>query len=232
VAWSLCFEEQFYLVCFLALWLAPRRIFATLAAASAALLALRASVWAMGGLPRLTGTFPLLWHEFAVGLAVYYRLNVSTSGASRRWVDAALVAMLAAGVLTGGRDTAVAAAFGLTLIALWRWDGLISGLAVLGPLRACGRRCYSIYLAHLPVCVVGSLVLIELGLTGFWARALVVIPFVSAAAIAVGFVFFDLVESRFLNPPAIGTRADIRRAAGLRPLTRPPLAGDAMGLQA
>jgi peptidoglycan/LPS O-acetylase OafA/YrhL len=232
VAWSLCFEEQFYLVCFLTLWLAPRRVFEALAAVSATLLALRVTVWAMGRLPTLTGTFPLLWHEFAVGLAVYYRLNVSTSGASRRWIDAGLVAMLAAGISTGGRDTAVAAAFGLALIALWRWDGLISGLAALKPLRACGRRCYSIYLAHLPVCVVGSISLIELGLTGFWVRALVVIPVVSAAAVAVGFAFFDLVESRFLNPPAIGSRSDIRRAVGLRPLTGPPLAGEAMGLHA
>jgi peptidoglycan/LPS O-acetylase OafA/YrhL len=114
--------------------------------------------------------------------------------------------MVVVGLLTSGRDTAVAASFGLTLVALRRWDGLASDLAWLGPLRACGRRCYSVYLAHLPVCVIGTAALVELGLVGFWARALVVIPLVSIAAVAVSWMFFDVVELRFLKPPAVCAR--------------------------
>jgi peptidoglycan/LPS O-acetylase OafA/YrhL len=217
VAWSLCFEEQFYCLCFIALLVAPRRTVAALAGLTAVLAAVRVGAWACDGLPRLRGTFPLLWHEFAVGLAVYYRLNLARGRVERALIDAGLLALLAAGLLAGGRETATAAGFGLVLMALRRWDARAEDLAWLGPLRACGRRCYSIYLAHLPVCVVGALGLVELGVTGFWGRALVVVPLVSALAVAASFGFFALVESRFLGPPPprprFSGRSPVRRPA-------------------
>ena len=77
VAWSLCFEEQFYLICFLALLLAPGRFFTALAGATLVIAAVRVWFWWSNGLGSLRGTFPLIWHEFAVGLAVFYRLNVA-----------------------------------------------------------------------------------------------------------------------------------------------------------
>jgi peptidoglycan/LPS O-acetylase OafA/YrhL len=95
----------------------------------------------------------------------------------------------------------VAASFGLLLIALRRWDGPAAGLRWLDPVRACGRRSYSIYLAHLPACVVADLALYDLGLTGFWARALVTVPLASALGVATGWVFYALVEAHFVNSP-------------------------------
>jgi peptidoglycan/LPS O-acetylase OafA/YrhL len=227
VAWSLCFEEQFYLICFLALVFAPRRTAAALAGLTAAIAALRVGAWAYGGLPRLRGTFPLLWHEFAVGLAVYYRLNLARGRLGRALVDAGLIALLAAALVTRGRGTATAAGFGLVLIALRRWDDLSETLAWLGPLRACGRRCYSIYLVHLPVCVVGALAMMELGVTGFWGRALVVVPLASAAGVAASFGFFALVESRFLGPPPPRPRF-----SGRSPVRRPVWADRLAGQRA
>jgi peptidoglycan/LPS O-acetylase OafA/YrhL len=224
VAWSLCFEEQFYLVCFLALILAPRRVVAALAGLTAAVVTLRAGAWACGGLNHLRGTFPRLWHEFAVGLAVYYRLNLARGRRGRLLVDAGLLALLIIGLGTRGRETATAAGFGLVLVVLRRWDAAAEGLTWLAPLRACGRRCYSIYLAHLPVCVVGALGLVELGVAGFWARALVVVPLVSAAAVATSFGFFALVESRFLGRPPVRPRF-IGRVPVRRPALPVSLAG-------
>jgi peptidoglycan/LPS O-acetylase OafA/YrhL len=202
VAWSLCFEEQFYLMCFLALWLAPgRMMYPALGVATLVIVAARALVWQFGDLWSIRGTFPLLWHEFAVGLAVFYRFNVAKAPIERRLVDVGLAALLLTGLLTAGRETVTAAAFGLVLIALKRWDVRSESLGWLAPFRASGRRCYSIYLAHLPVCVVGNHWLFDLGLTSFWARTLVMMPLVSVAGVAAGWAFHALVETHFLNPP-------------------------------
>jgi peptidoglycan/LPS O-acetylase OafA/YrhL len=222
VAWSLCFEEQFYLIGFFALMLAPRRLGAALAGTSLAILGVRVLAWSSGRLDALSGTFPLLWHEFAIGLAVFYRLNRSRGFWERRMVELGLVALIAAGILADGPNTAIAAAFGLLLIALRPLDRLSDGFRALEPLRACGRRCYSIYLVHLPACVIGNHWLYEQGLTAFWARALVMVPLVSAAGVAVGWAFHGAVEAYFLTPP---TGLAGKLAPRLRPARRPALAG-------
>ena len=176
----------------------------------------------------IRGIFPNLWHQFAIGLAVYYRLNLAKTPRARRAIDLGLAVLLVAGLVMLERETVTAAAFGLALIALRRWDHKTDTLAWLQPFRACGRRCYSIYLAHLPIVVVGNLWLYQLGLTGFWGRTLVMIPLVSAVSVAVSWAFFALVEATFLNPPvlrkprqgSVPTHADV------------PLGGEAVGLQA
>ena len=203
VSWTLCFMEQFYLVCFLVLLLAPGRLYGALAAVSAAAVGLHVVAWDVGAAHRLAGTFPVLWHEFAVGLAVYWRLEAAATRAGRSAVDAGLAALLAVALGNGMDSTAKAAAFGLVLIGLRRWDGRLDAWRALDPLRACGRRCYSIYLAHLPVCVVGSLGLYELSVQGFWARALFTVPVVSAAAVGAGFLFHRVVERPFVEPPPL-----------------------------
>jgi peptidoglycan/LPS O-acetylase OafA/YrhL len=206
VAWSLCYEEQFYLVCFLALLL-TRRLFGTLAVVTAAVLALRLALEDVGQLGRIDGAFPELWHEFAVGVAVYWRLNKAESARSKRAVDvflAVLIALWMAGYLRGTPvegSTPAAVVFGYLLILLRRFDKQSNQLVWLAPLRACGRRCYSIYLVHLPVCTIGNLWLFERGLTSFWARVLIMIPIVSTAAVGMSWLFFQLVERHFLNPP-------------------------------
>ncbi len=202
VAWSLCFEEQFYLVCFLTLAVAPRRLLPALGAATAAIVGFRVFAWDSGWIVRYRGMFPELWHEFAVGLGVYWRLALAPPGRARLAVDAALVGLLAVGLGWSYPSTAAAAAFGLVLIATRRLDAAAAGQAWLSPLRACGRRCYSLYLIHLPVCTVGSEWLVGLGLADFRSRVLVVVPLVTLASIGAGWAFFAAVESRFLNPPS------------------------------
>jgi peptidoglycan/LPS O-acetylase OafA/YrhL len=199
VAWTLCYEEQFYFVCFLMLWLAPRRLYEALAVFSAVVIAFRIGIWGVGWVDRIDGTFPTLWHEFAAGLAVYWRLNVARCEGAKRAVEAGLAALFVIGLLWGLRSTAGAGGFGLILIALRRWDGQADDWAPLRALAACGGRCYSIYLAHLPVCTVGIASLGELGLTGFWTRVVVVVPLLWVVATAAGWLFFELVESRFHN---------------------------------
>jgi peptidoglycan/LPS O-acetylase OafA/YrhL len=209
VAWSLCYQEQFYVICVLALWLAPNRLGRALALATTAIVAFRLGAWDAGALHRIEGLFPVYWHEFAVGLAVYWRLNGCTGPATpanlaaKRGLDLFLVALLVSASRYGFVSTIAASGFGLLLIGLYRWDHLTGGLHWLGPVRACGRRSFSIYLAHLPVAAVGNTLLYDLGLTGFWARLLVTVPLVTMASVAVGWGFFHLVERWFLGAPAL-----------------------------
>jgi peptidoglycan/LPS O-acetylase OafA/YrhL len=216
VAWSLCYQEQFYLICVLALWLAPARLERALALATAAILAFHLAAEDSGRLFYYDGTFLIYWHVFAVGLAVYWRLNRSAAEPAwaRRGVEAGLAALAYLGYSGGSVPEAASATFGLVLIAMYRWDKAAGALAWLAPVRACGRRSYSIYLIHLPVTTAGNVLLTQLGVGAFWPRVFVALPLVTAASFAVGWAFHRAVESHFLGPPPVpGVRA--RRAAAL-----------------
>lgn len=217
VGWALCYQEQFYLVCFGLFLLAPRRLYRALAATTAAIVAVRVIAWDSGALGRLDGLFPIYWHEFAVGLAVYWRLNVRASRAVRRAVDLGLVGLLAITARNGPDSTVAAAAFGLVLIALRRWDEPIGRLGPLEPLRSLGRRSYSIYLIHLPVCVLTGAAMNELGVNGFWGHAATTIPASLAGSLAVGWLFHHWIDLHFHKPP----RIDVSRFKLPRP--RPPI---------
>ena len=202
IGWSLCYEEQFYLICFLTLLIAPRRVHVVLAGLTGLIVGYRVFAWDAGWLAWTEGIFLNLWHEFAVGLAVYWRLVVVESSRTKRAIEAGLGILLAVGLASGSRSTAMASGFGLALIAFRGLDPAVSRQSWLRPVRACGRRCYSIYLVHLPVCTVANEWLSSLGLVGFWWRVVVMIPLVSLGSVAVSWLFFEVVEKRFLNPPA------------------------------
>ena len=203
ISWTLCFEEQFYLVGFALLLIWPRRLFVAIAVVSALILALDLAAFDAGWFNRLEGIFPELWYQFAAGLAVYWRLVRARSSQTRHVVDLALVALAATGWLAGNKAMAVVALFGLGLIALRPFDDRLTRARVLAPFRAAGRRCYSIYLIHLPVCTVGTEVAVQLGYTGFWTKALVVAPLVAVAGVGAGWLFYAGVERWFHNPPTV-----------------------------
>ncbi len=226
IAWSLCYEEQFYFVCFLALLIAPKRLGGLLVIITITNFLIRLGMEDTGRLHLIAGSFFYLWHEFAIGLAVYWRLNVAGPPRLKSAIDITLVVLVGIGLL--GYVTSpvpyslfAASLFGLGLIVMRRWDEPSLTWAWLEPLRACGRRCYSMYLVHLPICTVGNLWLYEQGMTGFWARVLLMIPLVSAVAVAGSWVFFWGVERHFLNLPIV-TRDPSEK--GLR---AEPLAGEA-----
>jgi peptidoglycan/LPS O-acetylase OafA/YrhL len=158
--------------------------------------------WDAGALHRIDGTFLARWHEFAVGLAVYWRLNAAGSRAGRRGVELGLAALLGLAVALGAVSAAATAAFGLTLIGLRRFDARWRGLAWLAPLRACGRRSYSLYLIHVPACLLTGAAARGLGVTGFWGSALLAVPAMTAASVGAAWVFYGRVERPFAEPPA------------------------------
>lgn len=222
VAWSLCYQEQFYLACFLMLVLFPARFERAMMWATAAIVGFRVFAWDAGALHRIAGTFPMLWHEFAIGLVVYLRLGRPTTPGVRRGLEFGLVALLGIALGAGLTSTAGAAGFGLLLIAMHRWDGSIRDLRWLEPLRACGRRSYSIYLAHLPTAMILNAWLQARGLDGFWSRALVMIPASVSASVAAGWIFYRVVERHFLDLPT-----SLRVSTGVGRVDRAPHAAPA-----
>ncbi len=201
VAWALCYQEQFYLVCFLALILLPRRLHAALAGATLVIVCFRIWTKTVGSDRYYHGLFPDLWHEFAVGLLLFWRLNVANSTIAKRSVEFGLVGVAATGIWLGMTSTTAAAVFGLILIGCYRWDAAVARIHSLDPVRACGKRSYSVYLIHLPVCTVGNVVLAALGLSTFWSRALIMVPAVTFASIAAGYVFYNVADRRFTSLP-------------------------------
>jgi peptidoglycan/LPS O-acetylase OafA/YrhL len=197
VAWSLCYQEQFYVICFLAVLLAPRHLFKVLAGASLLIIGTRLALADSGRIDQLNGFFPMYWHEFAVGLVVYWRINQAPDALSRRLVDIGLLALIGIAFANQASETAVAAGYGLLLVAIRPWDARLAETRWLAPVRACGKRCYSIYLTHMLVCSIGAMALVHAGLSGFWARAFVVVPALIGVSLAVSWLFYDLVESRF-----------------------------------
>ena len=207
VAWSLCYQEQFYVVCALLLWLVPGRLARWLAYCTVGFVFARVALEDIGRGPRIEGTWLIFWHVFAVGLAVYWRLvaSVGVDIRRRRLVEAGL-ALLAVLSFSGWDSIPTVAPylFGLALIGLHRWDAAGMGLRCLAPVRACGRRSYSIYLIHLPVTTAGNSLLVMAGLEAPWARALVILPAVTVASLGAGWIFHATVERHFLGlPPAV-----------------------------
>lgn len=199
VAWSLCYEVQFYVVCAAVLLLSRRWLFAGLAAVTLGCLGAQACVRSLDRWALLAGSFALWWEQFAVGLAVFWRLNHAATRWSRALIDLALLAGAGYGLTTDDPEMTLAAGFALGLVALRRFDRPDGWPGWLRGLHHAGLRSYSIYLVHLPVVVVTSLTLIHLGLTGYWQRVGIVIPLASAAGAAAGWPFFRHVESRYLS---------------------------------
>lgn len=204
VAWALCYQEQFYLICFVALVFFPRRLYAALGVATLLIIGFKLMITDLRRDQYYLGFFPDLWHEFAVGLFLYWRINVATTPAARRTVELLFVGLFVFATWKAMVTTQAAALFGLLLIAIYRWDEPIALIKGFDPLRALGKRSYSVYLIHLPVCTIGNVVLAEIGLNSFWQRTLVMIPLVMVGSTLAAWAFSAAVDRHFGSLPIVG----------------------------
>ena len=204
VAWALCYQEQFYLICFLSLVFFPRQIYAALGVATAAIVAFKLVISDVHMDARFLGFFPDLWHEFAVGLFLYWRINVAATFASRRAVEGLFVLLFAFACWGQMISTQAAALFGLLLLGAYRWDLPIARIKQFDFLRSLGKRSYSVYLIHLPVCTIGNAALGDLGLDSFWSRAFVMIPLVMLGSVLAAYLFYAGVDRHFGSLPIVG----------------------------
>ena len=194
VAWSLCYQEQFYLICALALCLGRGSLEKTLLWLTAGIVGLRVILGDVGWLASIEGLFPMLWHDFAVGLAIYWRLNLCRSTRGRWMHDIGLALVLAVVLYNGVVSTIAASAFGLLLVGLRRFDVPMARSAWATPLKYLGVRSYAMYLIHLPAAVLVSGLAAEFGESGFWTRAALLFPLATAGSIVAGIAFHAWVD--------------------------------------
>jgi peptidoglycan/LPS O-acetylase OafA/YrhL len=213
-AWTLCYEEQFYIVCGLLLF-APRRFFTGIAVVSAiTVLTLTSSI--LTSRVQISGFFfDGYWLSFAAGVAVYYHLNYARPGGNasasiRMGIALLLVAIVRYVFLRHSNNERLrfelynlllAGLFAIALLHLRPFDQRLSSSAILRPLTSCGRMCYSLYLIHWPVTILVGHALYSAGVRGFLPVLTIMIPALTAASIAAAALFYFLVERHFLNSP-------------------------------
>jgi peptidoglycan/LPS O-acetylase OafA/YrhL len=164
--WSLCYEEQFYLVIALMVLVAGRARVSVLAM-STVLMGV-ALIWNVVWPTTSFGLFIEYWSLFAMGILVFHRLCRIQSVLQRRTIDVGLALVFAASAyvrwLAGVhwpevtdptaelrivyRELAIAAFFALVLIATRPSSERVASLRVYRPLAALGHITFSLYLIH------------------------------------------------------------------------------------
>jgi peptidoglycan/LPS O-acetylase OafA/YrhL len=213
-SWTLCYEEQFYVVCGLILLAAPRRFFLGAAVVTALTACLTPLAFVDAGFSIRGFFFDGRWLLFATGVLVYYHVNYATASGRRcilGFLGLCLISALALryGLLLNGTreqkehafEFVVGSGFALVLIGLHRWDRALTRAPLLAPVAFCGTMCYSLYLIHWPVSKAICHTLWLNGLRGPWPTLLIAMPLAAVASILASWVFYLLVERRFLNPP-------------------------------
>jgi peptidoglycan/LPS O-acetylase OafA/YrhL len=194
VYWSLCYEEQFYIVMALTLLASgPRRLHLLLA------VTLIAAAYCLPFWPaqlRTSGLFLGYWLSFASGLAAFAWLHMP----SHRWWALAVFGCVAIALAqTHDVALAISGAASLAFIALEPYDEALARTRVGTVLIGVGLFSYSLYLVHVPIAgrVVNGLRRLPLPLLVPSAIAI-------GVSIAAGWTYYTTVERRFLNaaPPA------------------------------
>lgn len=217
-AWSLCYEEQFYAICGLALFIAPRRFFHVLLGVTLAV----GGVWIAterGHLPAANGLFlDGRWFTFSAGILVYYRVTYAR-GWKATAADAALLAALTAAILLCRKWPAVyryyefpaGLLFAALIAFLHRWDLAIHSSRLLKPITLCGTMCYSLYLVHWPIVKAIASLFYSAGVRDAWPTLLISIPTSVGVSIALSWIFHVLVERRFLNSSVGAATAQLEK---------------------
>ena len=202
--WTLCYEEQFYLVAGVMLLLCPKRFFLAAIVVSIGTVAVRLASKVFG-LATTGFFFDGRWLLFALGILVYYWVNYAQRRG--RVISVAFLALMALAILIAPIqlpnkiEYGTGVLFALMLVGLHRWDVGIASARLLKPLAICGTMCYSLYLIHWPLVLAISHALYRNGLVGPMNHLLITLPLCVAASVAVGWTFHLFVERRFLNAP-------------------------------
>lgn len=212
--WTLCYEEQFYVVAALILIVASRRLFTAAAVVTGLIVVGKAISWKLGW--DVKGSlFDGGWFQIAAGILLYYRVTKATPK-QILWINVAF----ALGMLLSLRnpsklvefypnhDTERFVAFSFALLAslCYPRDQKIRHCRWFKPLAIVGGMSYSIYLIH-PLIAKGiSFGAFRAGVTDNLATLIIVLPICIALSIAAAFVFHRLVERHFI-PKAKSTKS-------------------------
>ena len=215
--WSLCYEEQFYLIVGLLVLICRRWFFPAIAVITllVCLNVFDFSAFIGNNLnayrsPLSGFFFDGLWLPFAAGVGVYYQLNYASQRV--RWaLDVLLLYALAWSLLMIGSFSklsgnlpgyvGIGTAFALALKWLHPHDAAIATTRFTAPLRFCGRMCYSLYLVHAPIAGVIAWNFFRWGINTPELALMITVPMCLTISILVSYGFHRLVETRFVNAP-------------------------------
>ncbi len=204
--WTLCYEEQFYLVAALILLYASRRIFTAAVVVTVIIFVGKAITWRCGW--EVKGSlFDGGWFQIAAGILLYYRVNRATA-AQIPWIHVVLLL----GILVSLRhpsyllefypnhDTErfIAYSFALAMSFLYPYDQRLKKAKLLTPLRTIGGMSYSVYLCH-PLIAKGiSFAAFRSGIEGNTITLFGVLPLILCLSVATAFIFHRLIERHFI----------------------------------
>ena len=210
VAWTLCYEEQFYLLMGLMLLATKGRGFYVLVSlCSLVSFLLMEQPFAKGWF------FDGFFLMFAVGVFSYFFL-VNTQYKHLGVLSLSiLVAISSWSCAFSGVDVfdandvkvslSVSLVFGMVLILLHPLDRLICSYRTSKVLMILGQRCYSMYLVHFPIVILfSSYFFFQLGWTSPFATLVLTVPICLLVTFLSTEVFYRLIEVRFLNPSNSG----------------------------
>jgi peptidoglycan/LPS O-acetylase OafA/YrhL len=200
--WTLCYEEQFYVVTGLAVVATRTHWLKVLAGVTLAVIALRAllPVQALDGF-----FFDGRWLLFAAGVGVYAHLHHACG--LTRLVMPAVCLLAVMWALTApdlghqlfpfSLEVLESAVFAMVLMGLHAHDHALRTRPRW--LHWVGRRSFSIYLVHWPISQAIVQIGFALGIEGFWPHAATSLPLSIAASLAAGGWFYDAVERHCLS---------------------------------
>jgi peptidoglycan/LPS O-acetylase OafA/YrhL len=198
-SWTLCYEEQFYLVVGVFLLLAPRRLFVASTILTSVLAVMHTCFPSLREEAR-GFFFDGQWFLFAAGIAVFYDINYANRIQS--WLLRLLLVVCAALSICNllfDRRMSAGFVFAILILLVHPWDAWLSSRRWLRPLVFCGTMCYSMYLIHEIIVLAISRGFKFYGPPGDLVVLLAVLPLCVAATIAAGWAFHVAVERRFLN---------------------------------
>jgi peptidoglycan/LPS O-acetylase OafA/YrhL len=211
--WTLCYEEQFYVVTGALLVLARRWFFAAAGLVSLAVVAVVAAC-SLRDVDIEGFFFDGSWLMFASGVLIYWGINYR--GPAVRAGSLVLFVAVTCWSTFGrssfepyvgwrtDHELGVATAFAAILLLTHRWDEPLARARALAPLIAwCGTMCYSLYLVHWPIVKPLANVVSWTGMTGHAFTLFVTVPLCVAVSSVIAWWFHRRVELRFMNtqPP-------------------------------
>jgi len=200
-AWTLCYEEQFYLVMGLLLVGSPRLLFKSTALLTLATLPFIGQKFATGFF------FDGYWLAFAAGVLVYHALNYQSWTMAVSSTVGLAVCAAATTATTSSRlsqSLGIAFAFSVVLLVSKPWDQRIANARITAPLTWCGMMCYSLYLVHWPLTKAISHIMYRDGLRDPQSTILITLPICLLASLVAGQLFFYCIERHFLNASEAG----------------------------
>jgi peptidoglycan/LPS O-acetylase OafA/YrhL len=200
-AWTLCYEEQFYLVVGLLLMLAPRYMFVGAALISLGCVGsnLAMSRW---DLPIAGFFFDGSWLMFGAGMLAYYHLNYLASAyrpLTYCTLSAALAMSLCGYFQTPKGGVPWAFGFCLALLLLHRWDVTIAKSRWARPATICGTMCYSLYLVHMILTSLVQVHLYNAGIASAVGILFITVPVCLAISLMAGWGVYIAVERHFVG---------------------------------